>query len=134
MPMRPHERLDGAIGARRLQRGISWTTLATQVGVSESALRNIRRGRNLPSDLTKHRLEDALGWAPGSVDAILEGGEPTTREELQEQYPIAYGQGYQRAQNLDESTLAAILRTIDSQTLLAELGRRLGDRDGGIRN
>jgi len=125
--MRPHERLDAAIGDRRLQRGISWTTLATQVGVSESALRNIRRGRNLPSDLTKHRLEEALAWAPGSIDAILGGGEPTTRDELQDRYPNTYNQGYQLAQNLDQGTLAAILRSIDNQMLLTELSRRLSE-------
>ena len=124
--MGTHEQLDAALSSRRLQRGISWTTLATQVGVSESALRNIRRGRNLPSDLTKHRLEEALGWAPGSINAILEGGEPTTRGELQERRPVAYDQGYRLGQNIDA---AMLLRSIDSEALLAELGRRLAERN-----
>jgi transcriptional regulator with XRE-family HTH domain len=127
--MGTHERLDAALSGRRLQLGISWSTLATQVGVSESALRNIRRGRNLPSDLTKHRLEEALGWAAGSIDAVLEGSEPTTARDAQarEQHPRLYDQGYQVGQNLDAATLASILRSVSSDLLVAELGRRLAD-------
>ena len=75
--MRHYERLDAAISQRRLERGLSWGELAAQLGVSESALRNIRRGRNEPSELTARRIEDALRWEPGSVGAVLNGGDPT---------------------------------------------------------
>lgn len=56
---------------------MTWADLAREFGVSESGLRNIRVGRNEPSDLTKHRIEEALGWEPGSVEAVLDGGDPT---------------------------------------------------------
>lgn len=75
--MTHYDRLDAAIGSARLDRGLSWIDLADAVGVSESALRNIRKGRNSPSELTKRRLEDALQWRHGSVDEVLAGGDPT---------------------------------------------------------
>lgn len=130
--MGTHEQLDAALSSRRLQLGISWATLATQVGVSESALRNIRRGRNKPSDLTKHRLEEALGWTAGSIDAVLQGREPTLTRDKQarEQYPRLYDQGYEVGQNLGAATLASILRSTSSDLLVAELGRRLAALEG----
>ncbi|MGH3095120.1 MAG: helix-turn-helix domain-containing protein [Streptosporangiales bacterium] len=75
--MRQHERLDQSIEQRRLELGLDWKDLAASVGIADVTLRNIRRGRNAPSVLNKYRLEDALGWKHGSVDAILDGGDPT---------------------------------------------------------
>jgi hypothetical protein len=74
----PHERLDAAIEDRRLDLEMSWTEVAETARIAAVTLRNIRRGRNQPSALNKRRLENALRWTPGSVDAILAGGEPTT--------------------------------------------------------
>lgn len=124
LAMRPHELLDAAINARRLERGLTWSELADRVGVSESALRNIRRGRNDPSALTKVRLEEALGWGAGSVEAISAGRRPILRDrDLPAEHPNSYAAGYQLAQ--DPDALTAILRSVDSDTLLAELRRRL---------
>lgn len=88
--MTQYDRLDAAIGEARLDRGLSWNDLADAVGVSESALRNIRKGRNGPSELTKRRLEDALDWAHGSVDKVLQGGSPTPAkpEPPRQQYDV----------------------------------------------
>lgn len=120
--MRQHKRLDDAIGDRRLQRSLSWGQLAAAVGVSESGLRNIRRGRNEPSPLTKHRIERALHWADGSIDAILDGGDPT---ELAADQQVAYTAGW----DLDDERLAVMLQVVDHRLLLAELERRLNGRD-----
>lgn len=70
---------------RRLDLGLSWTELADKAGLSDSTLRNIRRGRNAPSALNRRRLEDVLGWRHGSVEAILDGGEPEVAEAADEQ-------------------------------------------------
>jgi transcriptional regulator with XRE-family HTH domain len=126
--MRQHERLAGAIDARRLQLGLSWVQLSEASGVSDVTLRNIRRGRSEPNALTAHKIETALGWAPGSVEALYEGGQATPAAQLREQYPEAYARGYEAAQRLDDGALSAVLRSVDDALLLAELARRLQDR------
>lgn len=73
----PHERLDHAMSARRLDLGKQWKDIATEAGISTAALGAIRRGENKPSPLTARRLEEALQWERDSIEATLEGGEPT---------------------------------------------------------
>jgi len=75
----PHERLDEAMNGRRLDLGMTWGELAVTAKIAEVTLRAIRRGANLPTSLTKRRLEDALEWEHGSIEAILAGGEPLTK-------------------------------------------------------
>lgn len=51
--------------------------LAERAGVSESTIQNLEAGRQYtrrPPSLS--RVEAALGWAPGSADIVLDGGEP----------------------------------------------------------
>lgn len=51
--------------------------LADAAGFSDRLLGSVERGeRGNYDDRTKARLERALGWAPGSVDVILAGGDP----------------------------------------------------------
>jgi hypothetical protein len=65
--------------------------LAVAASVSESTIQNLedpahtytRRPTTLP------RVEAALGWMPGSVDAILVGGEPTLLAETAAASPAA---------------------------------------------
>jgi transcriptional regulator with XRE-family HTH domain len=71
-----YERLDAAMDRRRLDQGMSWRELSNAAHIADVTLRNIRRGRNRPTALNKRRIEDALGWEHGSIDAILAGGEP----------------------------------------------------------
>lgn len=75
--MADHRRLDEALDSRRLDLGLSWVQLAALAGVSDVSMRNFRKGRTAPGSLSKRRIEDALRWAPGSIDAVLEGKEPT---------------------------------------------------------
>jgi hypothetical protein len=63
--------------ARRLDLKLRWNQVAAIAKVHEATLRAIRAGTNRPSQLTGRRLEDALQWSHGSIDSILNGGEPT---------------------------------------------------------
>lgn len=72
-----HERLAELMDARRLELGMTWEEVASAAGIKPPTLRAIRNGTNRPSQLTKRGIERALRWAPGSVDAILAGGDPT---------------------------------------------------------
>jgi len=75
--MEPHERLDRALRKRRAELRIrTWRQLATKAGIAGETLRSVRAGDSRPSDATQAGLEEALEWAPGSIQAILEGGDP----------------------------------------------------------
>lgn len=70
-------RLSEAMEKRRLELRMKWTQVADRADLSGAGLSAIRRGDRSPSPLTRARIEHALGWAPGSVEAILDGREPT---------------------------------------------------------
>lgn len=72
----PFKRLDEAMNRRRLQLRMNWRQLATAAGISYTGVRAIRRGEYRPTELTARALDDALRWMPGSVYAVLDGGEP----------------------------------------------------------
>lgn len=61
---------------RRVALRMQWREVAESAGLSIAGLGAIRRGERRPTAVTRARLEDALQWAPGSVDAVLAGGEP----------------------------------------------------------
>lgn len=84
MPMqRDHERLDRAMDQRRVELRMSWRDVSQAAGISEAALRTIRRGRHVPTSLTAAHIDDALRWPAGTVLAVLGGGEiPTGGEGL----------------------------------------------------
>lgn len=76
-----YERLDRVMNEQRVHLRMSWRDLANTAGVSEAALRAIRRGHFAPTELTAVHIDDALQWLPGSTRAVLSGGDPTAREE-----------------------------------------------------
>lgn len=74
--------LDAAMNRRRVELGLEWDDLAKHGEVSDSFLRGFRKGRKGARDLTKAKLEDALKWRRGSIDAILAGGQPEPADEI----------------------------------------------------
>lgn len=73
------KRLGEYVVQRREQLGMRTTkALADKVKMTPRALGDVENGRRTNySAGTKARLEIALEWRPGSIDAILAGGEPT---------------------------------------------------------
>jgi len=59
---------------------MSWREVAQAAGISEAALRTIRRGIHAPTELTAAHIDDALQWLPGSVRVTLAGGDPRAGE------------------------------------------------------
>jgi hypothetical protein len=68
-----YDLLDRAMDERRLALGMRWRDLADNTGLSGQALRDIRRGRSVPRELTARHLEEALGWTHGSIQRVLRG-------------------------------------------------------------
>lgn len=66
---------------RRVELRMSWRDVAQAAGVSEAALRTIRRGRHDPKDLTAAHIDDALQWPAGTLRLILKGAGGYVMEE-----------------------------------------------------
>jgi transcriptional regulator with XRE-family HTH domain len=73
-----YERLGGAIRDRMKVLGMTQTELAQRTGLHRVTIGRLVNGRQKspPSAVTMQALERALGWLPGSVDAVLRGGIP----------------------------------------------------------
>ena len=71
------ERLGHYIVSRRLALGYrNRTDLANSLQFTVRTLADIEHGVRKASPGTYAMLENKLGWAPGSIDTILAGGEP----------------------------------------------------------
>jgi hypothetical protein len=68
--------LGDAMNRRRLDLGLRWEVVAESAGISVTGLRLLRTTGGTPRELTQRGLEKALAWEPGSIRAILDGGDP----------------------------------------------------------
>jgi hypothetical protein len=74
------ERLKAAVDARTVELRLRLREVASRAHMSEPNLYRIRTGETI-TRAAKIALEEALEWEPGSIDAILAGGEPTVRRQ-----------------------------------------------------
>ncbi len=78
MDRRDLERLGHHVVSRRVALGYrNRTDLADSLQFTVRTLADIEHGVRKASAGTYAILENKLGWAPGSIDTILAGGEPT---------------------------------------------------------
>lgn len=61
---------------RRIALGLSWREVAQRAGVAYETVRAARAGEGGISPLTAGKLDRALRWQAGSVERILDGGDP----------------------------------------------------------
>lgn len=66
-----------AIVQERLKLGMDQIELARAAEVDPKTLRALERDERWPREGNRARIERALGWAPGSLEALRDGGEPT---------------------------------------------------------
>lgn len=122
----PHERLDAAMAARADELGMGWVDIADEAGIRVETLRSLRRGNNQPSRTTKRKLDRALGWKLGSIDAVLAGGDPTPLQEPARQEAVP------AERNDTGPELTALARELIEQgERLIEQGERLLGRGRG---
>jgi hypothetical protein len=127
------ERLGHYIVSRRLALGFrNRTDLANSLQFTVRTLADIEHGVRKASPGTYAMLENKLSWAPGSIDTILAGGEPTdTVVELRRRTtpnPLSYAPTDARSRASTEELLLELRRRI-----IAPHNRRpesWDDRDG----
>ena len=140
MDRRDLERLGHYVVSRRVALGYrNRTDLANSLQFTVRTLADIEHGVRKASAGTYAILENKLGWAPGSIDTILAGGEPKeTMAELRRTNPTAASQGYAL-----RPTNPNALSQASTEELLLELRRRIvaprdrrretwDDWDGGL--
>lgn len=62
---------------RRRDLRLKWDEVAARAGIHRETLRQIRIGNGDIRPLSATGIEDALEWEHGSIDTVLDGGEPT---------------------------------------------------------
>ena len=134
------ERLGHHVVSRRVALGYrNRTDLAGSLQFTVRTLADIEHGVRKASAGTYAILENKLGWAPGSIDTILAGGEPKeTVPTLRRSNTTAPAQGY-----APRPTNPNALSQASTEELLLELRRRIiaprdrrhktwDDWDGGL--
>ena len=116
------ERLGHHVVSRRVALGFrNRTDLAASLQFTVRTLADIEHGVRRASAGTYAMLENKLAWAPGSIDTILAGGEPTeTVVELHRTPPTTPTQGYALP-----PTNPNALSQASTEELLLELRRRI---------
>jgi transcriptional regulator with XRE-family HTH domain len=113
---------------RRGELGLSLREIARQADITPETLRAVRRGLNDPSSLTRRGIERALQWTAGSVDQILEGGEPAAQVKITATGTARFDDPDAALENIpaDPQQAAAVLRVLLDQ--IREDNARSNDR------
>ncbi len=140
MDSRALERLGHHVVSRRVALGYrTRIDLANSLQFTVRTLADIEHGVRKASPGTYAMLENKLSWAPGSIDTILAGGEPTeTVPTRRRSNPNARSQGYAL-----RPTNPYARSQVSTEELLLELRRRIiaprdrrrntwDDWDGGL--
>ncbi|ODQ42617.1 helix-turn-helix domain-containing protein [Corynebacterium amycolatum] len=73
---------------RRTELGLSRAAAAKLASVDPKTLQSLERDERWPHDTSRVKIERALRWEPGSLDAIKNGGEPTELQKPPETPPV----------------------------------------------
>lgn len=102
------DRLAQHLDERRLDLGMKWADVAANSGLTTETLRQVRSGSSAIRPLTARAIELALGWTRGSVQAVLQGGEPTLDPGGPSTVAVAHIQPMSEGGTNDDSNLVAI--------------------------
>lgn len=81
------ERVAETVRVRRGELGLTQQQVAEAAGVDTATISSLERAERWPWARNRTRIEGALGWQPGSLEAIGRGGQPTPVERQAAQAP-----------------------------------------------
>lgn len=100
--------------------------LAKDLPITDRTLADIENGVREVSLGTYAVLENKLGWAPGSIEAVRDGREPTESNTATEQWHQPQLQQHQLQQHERQVSMPHnALKTVPTEELLLELRRRI---------
>ncbi|MEO3851723.1 helix-turn-helix transcriptional regulator [Streptomyces sp. B8F3] len=108
-------RLSETVRAHRTRKNWSQQELARRAGVSTKSVVTIESGKaptRMPPTLP--RIAETLGWADGSIEAVLDGGDPFTGETGPPAGPVSGG--------ASGRAVAALRQAMEFSRICAELG------------
>lgn len=73
----PRERLARLMEDRRRELGLTWDEIAFRGSTHAETLRQVRKGERRIRPITRRAIEVGFAWTEGSVERILQGGDPT---------------------------------------------------------
>ncbi|MEU0939864.1 helix-turn-helix transcriptional regulator [Embleya sp. NPDC005971] len=73
----PRQRLGRHLAQARIARGLRKGAAAKAAHMTQTTWMHIEKGTAETIDMNLAAAERVVGWAPGSADAIMKGGEPT---------------------------------------------------------
>lgn len=121
MPNEDWPRLAHALDARIAELHLTQAGIQAKGGPSPAKVREIINGRSTTLSPSKRRdLERAIGWAPGSIDRILAGGEPTLLSDEASVFLSRIRHPYQAAlisdaiENDDKGLVAALEEVLET--------------------
>ena len=69
-------RAGAAVAARRAELDLSRRLLARDGVINAGTLNSLEKGKHWPKASTLRKLEEVLGWEPGAISRIRDGGQP----------------------------------------------------------
>ena len=113
------------VARRRLELRLDAAEVARTANVDPKTLASLEKGERWPRDRSRASIENALGWATGSLAAIRAGGDPTAIASTAKPAPPAEAEPAEpkRSSVVDYSALIAAL-AVDAEDLL-DLGRNI---------
>lgn len=122
------ERVAVEVKRRRVQLGLTQPQVHAAGGPSVSMLSKIEGAKRTSyEDMALARLEKALQWAPGSIEAIRKGGAPTP---LQIEETPASSRNPAPASGEESPVFQALQRYLAARD--AEVARRIEERDSAL--
>jgi transcriptional regulator with XRE-family HTH domain len=78
------ERVGELVRTRRGVLGLTQQQLAEKAGIDTGTISSLELGQTWPWAKNRSRIDQALGWRPGSLEEVRHGGEPTLVDEPQQ--------------------------------------------------
>jgi hypothetical protein len=121
---RNRQRLGLLVVARRKELGLSIREAARRAGVMRPTWTGLEEGSRRTADYNFAAMERTLSWGPGSIEAVLSGGEPTAIDSegapglVREAAAVTNGQDSAAPSDPGEDSVVAwsdIVRVLDGQ-------------------
>ena len=134
MPARPpaRQRLADLMESRRLELGLRWREVAEAGNISYEVIRAVRNGNGQIRPLSQHGIETGLHWSAGSVQRILDGGDPASIEPAPvttsggitiPSFSVVSSATADDAANVTRAVVIAAISPIAVEQVKAEVGR-----------